>query len=292
LRRRSIVRGPLFRATLHLVTAADWSLFRPPLQETLAGSARGLGRRAEGIDFAAVAATARELLAQAPRGAGELRALLHEAYPQHEDRVLAYAVRTALPVTLVPSADAFGFGRESVFALADPAPPLGEAADLVRRYLEAFGPASVTDAQEWSGLGALAPAFEALRSGLLTFADERGRELFDLPDAPRPPADASAPARYLPEFDSLMLAHADRSRVIADEHRPRLTTKNLRVNAVALYDGEACGTWSIARKGRAATLTLTPFERLGPAARAELEAEALALLEANEDATALAFAIE
>ena len=155
------------------------------------------------------------------------------------------------------------------------------------RYLAAYGPASVADAQEWLGLGRLAPAFAALREQLVSFTDERGRELHDLPDAPRPHAETPAPARLLPEFDSVMLAHADRSRLIADEHRPHLTTKNLRVNAIALHDGEAVAhlDHQAHREDRNASSSRRS-SRCRRAALAELEAEALALLTANESATA------
>ena len=141
---------------------------------------------------------------------------------------------------------------------------------LVRRYLAAFGPASVADAQEWSGVRGLGPAFEALGDELVRLRDEAGRELFDLPDAPRPPQDAPAPARLLPEFDSLVLGHADRGRIIAPEHRPLLITKNLRIPATFLVDGEVAGTWSVTRRARSATLELVPFGRLAAAARAAL----------------------
>jgi len=282
LRAGEIVRGPLFRATLHLVSAADWSAFRPPAQPALTRGLRALGKRVEAIDVDAVAAAARELLEQAPRSAGELRALLHGAFPEHEDRALGYTVRMSVPLTLVPSEDLYGFPRDPKLELAEPKPPLGTAEDLVLRYLGAFGPASVADAQEWSGLSALAPVFARLRQRLVVFTDERGRELYDLPDAPRPPSSTPAPARFLPDFDNLMLAHADRSRLIADEHRRHLTTRNLRVNATALFDGEACATWAIKRRARSATLELTPFAPLSQAALRSLEAEGLELLAASE----------
>jgi hypothetical protein len=125
----------------------------------------------------------------------------------------------------------------------------------------------------------------------VTFTDERGRELFDLPGSPRPPAEVPAPVRYVPDFDNLMLAHSDRTRVIADEHRRHLTTKNLRVNAIALHDGEACASWSVKRTTKLATLELAPFAKLPKAALAELEAEALALLAATEPAAKRAFVL-
>ena len=116
-----------------------------------------------------------------------------------------------------------------------------------------------------------------MRDRLAVFADERGRELFDLPDAPRPGADAAAPVRFLPEFDNLVLAYDDRSRVIADAHRPLVTTKNLRVKATFLVDGVVAGIWTIAVKRRVATVTLEPFGKLSKRVLKELETEGEAL---------------
>ena len=286
LRSGAVLRGPLFRATLHLVTDADWSVFRPPCQPTLTRALRVLGSRAETLDLGQVAASARALLAERPRTAGELRALLHEAFPDQDQRALGYAVRTHVPLTMVATDDRWGFPRDARFRLAEPADAGEDATELVRRYLAAYGPASIADTQEWSGLAGLAPTFEAMRAELSSFTDQRGRALFDLPDAPRPSAEEPAPARFLPEFDNLVLAHADRTRLIADEHRRYLTTKNLRVNATVLYDGEVCATWTVKRTAKAATLEITPFDRLPTKGQQALEAEGLALLEANEPASA------
>ena len=83
-----------------------------------------------------------------------------------------------------------------------------------------------------------------------------------MPDAPRPDADVPAPIRFLPEFDNLVLAHADRTRLLDDEHRPRVVTKNLRVKATFLVDGRVAGTWKSTRKGKKASLALEPFGKL------------------------------
>jgi hypothetical protein len=135
--------------------------------------------------------------------------------------------------------------------------------------------------------------FQALRPQLLVFKGERGRrELFDLPGAPRPDGDDPAPARFLPEFDNLVLAHADRTRLVADEHRGALVTKNLRVRATFLWDGMVAGTWEIRRTRSAATLTLTPFHALPARASRALTAEGEALLRfAADDATSSAVQI-
>ena len=105
----------------------------------------------------------------------------------------------------------------------------------------------MADAQTWSGLRDLKETFEELRPKLRAFRDERGRELFDLPKAPRPPADTPAPVRFLPDYDNLLLAHADRTRVISDAHRPKVGTANLRILATFLVDGMVSGTWKIER---------------------------------------------
>jgi hypothetical protein len=188
---------------------------------------------------------------------------------------------------MVPTDDRWGFPRSAEFASADgwlgAAPSAGAAEDdLVLRYLEAFGPASAADAQTWSGLRSAGETLERLRPRLAVFADDKGRELFDLPGAPRPGEDVPAPARFLPEFDSLVLAHADRRRIIADAHRPSLTTKNLRVRAVFLWDGFARGVWETEYKRKVATLRLRPFEPLPQAALDGLTAEGEALLRFTE----------
>ncbi|WP_233617608.1 winged helix DNA-binding domain-containing protein [Actinomadura sp. WAC 06369] len=286
---RSVVRATAMRATLHLMTGPDYSAFRTTLQPMLDGGLRVLGSRAEGLDVAATADAARTLLRDRPRTFNEIRALLQDEFPDVNERALGYAVRMCVPLVMVPTDDRWGFPRASEFALADSwlgsplaAQPAVDA--LMLRYLAAFGPASAADAQTWSGLAGLGEVFDRRRPRLRVFTDDTGRELFDLPDAPRPDPDVPAPARFLPEFDSLVLAHADRRRVIADAHRPNLTTKNLRVRAVFLWDGFARGVWETEYKRRVATLRLRPFEPLPPEAVDALTAEGEALLRFVEPA--------
>ena len=237
-------------------------------------------------------AMARAFFGKAPATFDAFRVHLKKSFPKGDERAMAYAVRMQLPLVQVPCDATWGYDAAADFALADewlskPVPVTDPAATtLVKRYLAAYGPATIADAQTWSGLAGLKETFEAMRPSLVTLKDDRKREYFDLPDAPRPGDDAVAPVRFLPEFDTLMLAHADRSRFIADAHRPHLTSKNLQVAAVFLVDGMAAGTWKVERKRKTATLVLQSFGPLTKKAAAALEAEGDALLSfVEEDAS-------
>jgi hypothetical protein len=277
------VRAPAMRATLHVLTAEDYRHWRPALQPLLTAAMQGVLRdRAITLDVPALVEAARLFFDAAPATFTALRAHLVERFPDVDERAMGYAVRTHLPLVMVPDDTPWGYPADARFAVAETwlKRPL-ESADhteaLVLRYLAAFGPATVADAQTWSGLK-LKAAFEALRPQLLTFRDENRRELFDLPDAPRPPEDTPAPVRLVPEYDNLVLAHADRTRLIPEAYRPRIVTKNLKVQATFLVDGMVAGLWRSARKGKQASLTLEPFEPLPAPVLAELKAEAERLL--------------
>jgi hypothetical protein len=293
LTERAVVRATLMRGTLHLATAADYVDWRPSLQPVLTrGMTGALRERAAGLDPELVLPVARALLERQPHSFDDLRALLQQEFPDVNHRALGFSVRMLLPLVMVPSDDRWGFPRVADFTLADRW--LGRAIDgpvepdgLVLRHLGAFGPATAADVQAWSGLQGIKAVLDRLRPRLVTFADDRGRELFDLPEAPRPDAGMPAPARYLPEFDNLLLAHADRRRVIADEHRPVVITKNLRVRATFLLDGFVAGVWEIKRTRRAASLKLTPLRPLSQDEAAELHAEGEALARVTDpDASA------
>ena len=276
---RKVVRATLMRGTLHLVSAADYRAWRPALQPMLTAAMHGVLRdRAQGIDLDHVAETARRVLGERPQTFEALRAVLGRAYPRADPRALGYVVRTHLPLVQVPADARWGWSAAAEFAPAEAwigqaIPATADLLPLVLGYLGAFGPASVRDAAAWSGVRDLVPAFEALRPKLRVFRDEQGRELFDLPRAPRPPASVPAPVRFLPDYDNLLLAHADRTRVIADEHRKRVATANLRILPTFLVDGRVAGTWSVERSRTTARLTVTPFARLARAARPAVEQE-------------------
>ena len=285
LRERRVVRATAWRGTLHLLTADDLLAFRGALQPMLSRGMQSILRhRAESFDMEKLLTAARAFFGRKPATFDAARTHLAARFPVADERALGYAVRTHLPLVQVPDDSPWGFPAAADFALADdwlgkklPTGDQGLPA-LARRYLAAFGPASVTDAQNWSGLGSLRATFEELRGELATFRDARGRELFDLPDAPRPDEETAVPVRFLPEYDNLVLGHDDRSRVVADEHRSRLITRNLQVPATFLVDGFVAGTWRVERKKKAATLTLTPFGKLLKKDLRALEKEGDALL--------------
>ncbi len=158
--------------------------------------------------------------------------------------------------------------------------------ELVVRYLAAFGPASVNDMQAWSGLTRLREATERLRPRLAAFRDEAGNELLDLPDAPRPDPDTPAPPRFLPEYDNVLFAHADRSRIIADDRRPPLFAGDGGVLGTVLVDGFLRGTWRLTHGPGTATLRIQPFTRLSATDAAAVADEGARLLSSTAaDAT-------
>lgn len=284
---REAVRATLMRGTIHLVTAKDSLSIRPLVQPVLE---RGVytnstfGRhRLDGVDVAALLAAGRELVEERPRTVAELRELLASRWPDHDPAALAQAVRGLLPMVHVPPRGVWGLSGPVALTtfegwLGHRVEDGGTPDALVLRYLAAFGPAGVADAQTWSGLTRLGEVFERLRPQVRAFRDERGRQLFDLPDAPRPTADTPAPVRLVAEFDNLTLSHADRTRVIADEHRRRIAAKNGMVPGMVLVDGFVRGTWKVDRRGRAATLRVEPFGRLSRRDRAAVAEEGAALL--------------
>jgi hypothetical protein len=292
--RRHVVRVTAMRGTLHLLAAADYREWRGPLQPALTRGVRAIaGATITEEELADAETVARAFLGRAPATFDALREHLGPRFPKLNVRLLAYSLRMTLPLVQVPAAGApWGYPGAADFALADAwlktkiSTRAGSAAALVRRYLAAFGPAAVADAQTWSGLPKLAPVFESLRPSLVTFRDARNRELFDLPDAPRPDADTPAPVRFVPDWDNVLLGHQDRSRVIADAHRARIATRNLQITATFLIDGIVAGSWSLARKGSTATLVMQPFAKIAKKDRAALDDEAERLLAfAEPDAT-------
>ncbi len=285
LQKRQVVRVTALRGTLHLMATDDYLSHRGTLQPMLTGGAFAILRsRITSDDIVTFDAIGRDFFGKVPATFDALRDYLTTSHPKGDVRAMAYGIRLHVPLVQVPCDSTWAYPASADFVLADTflkrkvAMKEGSLESFVRRYLAAFGPATPADAQTWSGMQGLRDTFEALRPSLVVMRDERGRELFDLPDAPRPGDDVAAPVRFVPEYDNLILGHADRTRVVSDEHRRRLVTKNLQVLATFLVDGFVAGSWKIERKKTAAALVVEPFIKLSKKTSAELEAEGLPLL--------------
>lgn len=281
---RELVRSTSMRATQHLLSVADFRLVRPQLAPLLRRVQRtAFGRRTAGADPAALVTEARDLLAGGRTlTRPELGRLLARRRPDADPAALGWSVQYLEPVVHPAPSGTWNVRGATPFARADwtgvhREPTLQDACLLVRRYLAAFGPASAADARTWSGLGGLREVFDRLRPELRVFADASGRELFDLPDAPRPDGDVPAPVRLLPEFDATLLAHADRTRMMTADVRRRVCD-GAAVAATVLVDGTVAATWTAKTTADTVTLTVRPFRPLSPTDRAAIEGEATNLL--------------
>jgi hypothetical protein len=282
---RRVVRSSMMRATLHLTTAEDYLLLRPAIQPALDRSLRSIaGKRLQGLDLDRLVSAAREMVEEGPRTSKELQERLLEMEPDRDPSALAYLVRMRLPLVQMPPAGTWGKGGSPRFALPEPwlgarlADPGESLRALVFRYLAAFGPADAKDFQAWSGLTGAKALLQELRPELVEFRDEAGNELFDLPEAPLPPADTPAPSRFVPEYDNLVLSHADRRRVIADGDRKAVFLSAARVRATILLDGFVAGAWRIEKTKKSAALIVETFAPLAPQDRDALAEEGERLL--------------
>ncbi|MFE6980647.1 winged helix DNA-binding domain-containing protein [Streptomyces griseus] len=286
---REVVRIVSLRSTLHTHTADDALTLRPLVQAVRERELKMFRRGLTGVDLDRLAAMARELVQERPRPVKELREELLAHWPDADPLALTVAARCLLPLVQVTPRGLWGRSGQVALTtvehwLGRPAEPVPAPDATVLRYLGAFGPASVMDFQSWSGLTRTKEVFERLRPGLLTFRDERGVELFDLPDAPRPDPGTPAPPRFLPEFDNVLLGHADRTRVIPAVNKGRNGVGNQAYGTV-LIDGFFDAVWRIEREGGAALLTMQPLRRLARAERAEIAEEAARMLAVMTDAT-------
>ncbi|MET8689200.1 winged helix DNA-binding domain-containing protein [Streptomyces sp. NPDC004732] len=277
---RRVVRTHLMRRTVHLVTADDVLAWRARHDAMLRQRVLGVYRRElDGVDLDELAAAGRKTMADGePRTMAELTRAVAERWPGVAPRALGEMLIAALvPMVQLPPRGlwrtkggvrnlplATWLGREP-----DTADPVLVGQALLRRYLAAFGPAATADLRAWSGLAGLPAAVAATRAELVSFRDERGRELLDLPDAPRPDPDTPAPVRFLPAFDNAILGYQERGRIIDDAHRG-LSVAGERV---VLVDGRVAATWTVEKD----TVVATPLRRFSRAERADVAEEGRAM---------------
>ena len=228
------------------------------LARHLAGN---FGKNLIGVDLAELAAVAADLLGQTPLTRVELGARLAPRWPDHDPASLAYAASHLLPLVQVPPRGLWGEpNHRAAFMLADawlgrprpgllpaPTPPRPRSSSSVLRYLAAYGPASVADAQAWSGLTRLREVTERLGTRLARLRRPDGAGLLDLPDAPRPDPDVPAPPRFLPEYDNLLLSYAERSRVIPHRRPVPLPPGHGATGGTLLVDGLWQADWKISQ---------------------------------------------
>ena len=271
LERREAVRVSLMRGTVHLVTAEDCVALRPVVQDVHVRVARSqFRRRLAGVDEAELLAAGRALLHERPWLGADLGRALAARWPDADPFVLQVVNRYHHALVQIPPRGLWRRSGRALHVLAEDwlGRPLAAATDpapALRRYLAAYGPASVADMRTWSGLAGLRDVVAAMRPQLRTFTDERGRELFDVPDGAWAEPDVPAPPRFLPTYDNVALSHDDRARIV-----PHGLAWAQRVgDALFLVDGFVRGTWRLDRK--AGVLRVGP---LGPLAGEEREAVA------------------
>ncbi|MEU5688379.1 hypothetical protein DEJ48_38170 [Streptomyces venezuelae] len=292
---RRVVRTHLMRRTVHLVTADDALAWRTRHDAMLRQRVLGVYRRElDGVDLGELAAAGRETMSDGePRTMAELTRAVADRWPGVPARALGeMLIAGVVPMVQLPPRGlwrtkggvrnlplATWLGREPApdpsatnsdapnDASPDGSDPVGQA--ILRRYLAAYGPAATADLRAWSGLAGLPAAVAAARPELVSFRDERGRELLDLPDAPRPDPDTPAPVRFLPAFDNAILGYQERGRIIDDAHRG-LSVAGERV---VLVDGRVSATWTVEQD----TVVAKPLRRFTRAERADVAEEGRAV---------------
>jgi hypothetical protein len=272
--RGDVVKATVMRSTLHLVSRRDYAPYWTALHDLPWGDSttRAYAER--------LAPQLAELTTREQVTLKEATAHLMERHGI-DDELLArriwHRVRTPLHMHHAPRTALWTNRPEAVYTRVDAHEAVDRLAAMthvVRAYLTAFGPATRADIAEWSGLRVrdFESALEALEP-LQRFRNEDGKELFDLARAPLPSADTPAPVRFLPKWDNLLLAHADRRRVLGDEHRKKIIVKNGDVTQTFLVDGVVAGTWRY-EGGRVRT---EPLVALSRTARQDVDDEATRL---------------
>ena len=280
----------MMRGTIHIVSTKDFLVTRAALQPALNRGLAALRGKSENLDMPRVLESARDLFDQ-PRTFEEVRDALVAQFPKTNERAMGYVARMMLQLVMVPTDEPWAFPTNARFQLAESwlgkaVPSSEDASALVLRYFKAFGPASIADAQAWTGLQGLRPIVASLGAKLRTFKDERRRELFDVADATHPDPDTPAPIRFLQEFDNVLMGYQDRSRILDAKHKAFVLLPGLRVAATVLLDGVIAATWKVERAKKRATIVVQLLAKTPKATTKDIAAEAervVAFLEPDSD---------
>ena len=281
---RTLARATTMRGTLHLHTADDLIGFRALVADFLKAMWKSnFLKRFGNEDQKKVLRAGLKLLdAKAPMTAGALGRALQEKFPTAEPLAMSVLLQVNETLVQVPPTRIWGNGSAPMLTRVEnwlPPPhtrPLSRIA-LVRRYLRAFGPASVNDMQIWCRLTKLGAEFEALKDELVTFESEDGRGLYDFPDAPRPDADTPAPVRFLPLYDNVYLGYDNRRRMLAESDAKRVNML-AEFKPALLVDGVISAGWSVESKKGASRLVVEPYHKLRKRDLREIEAEGIPFL--------------
>ena len=279
---RTVVKASLIRLTLHAVDAEDYPAFHSAMLSSLRGS-RLYDRRytTSGLSTADADGVLPHLLtfAARPRAKTEIESLLADRLGGHNPRAW-WALKMFAPLHHVPTGGPWSYGTRGSFvaapAIRAPASPDASVQRLVLRYLDGFGPASVKDFGQFTILRrpVTVEALNALGDEVVAREGPDGEALFDVPEGLLPADDTPAPARLLPMWDSILLAYADRSRVIPPDYRRLVIHQNGDVLPTLLVDGYVAGVWRTVEGG----IEATAFHRLSTSDWKALAAEAAALV--------------
>ncbi|MCY4070590.1 MAG: winged helix DNA-binding domain-containing protein [Chloroflexi bacterium] len=284
---REIVRAPWVRSTLHLVSAADHQRFQSVIQPALFRGLRSFfGARGADLDIERLLSIAKPFLESNQPSIGALRAHLQEHEPQLNKEAMAYAVRSYLPLVQIPPSGTWGAGTRASYTTADswlgPADP-SDLPSLFRRYLAAYGPAGIMDFQTWTGMTNLKSQLAPALADLVVYQSESGQDMYDLPESTIAAPDSIAPIRFIPEYDNILIAHRDRSRIIPDEHRKKVFLSAGRVIGTVLIDGVVGGTWNVKKDKTSLSLYVKLFEAKPKDCLRAIEEEGSRLLQFFDD---------
>ncbi len=293
LESRQIVRAPWIRSTLHLVSAADHQRFQSVIQPALLRGLRSFfGSRGADLDIKRLLKIAKPFLESNQPSIGALREHLQEHEPQLNKEAMAYAVRSCLPLVQTPPSGNWGVGTRATYTTAVswlgsatssvPSDP-SDLSCLFRRYLCGYGPASVMDFQTWTGMTRLKAQLEPALGDLMVYQSESGATVYDLPGATIAAPDALAPVRFIPEYDNMLIAHRDRSRILPDAYRKKVFLSAGRVIGTVLIDGFVGATWKVKTDKHGLTLTVKLFAAQPKDCLRAIEAEGDRLLRFYDD---------